>query len=184
MPPTTSPHSSAAPGFRGTLAGLLRPRPTPREWLNTLVWGGVIFGGFGTITALWHNPLFMRMTPVYIWDYLILALEALLLGFYLGLESGSCAVKPASIGGVLAFLGFGCSVCNKILLLIFGSGFLLAYFEPIKHPLGALGLGVLGWALHKKLRLRADLHGGMSGNSGQQGTLAGRLPDDLPNGSA
>ena len=184
MPPSHSPHLLGTPGFRGALAGLLHPRPAPREWLNTLVWGGVIFGGFGTLTALWANPLFIRMTPVNAWDYVILALEALLLGLYLGLESGSCAVKPASIGGVLAFLGFGCSVCNKILLMIFGSGFLLAYFEPIKHPLGALGLGVLGWALYKKLRLRAERRDGQSGEGGQPGSIARQLPDDLPTGGA
>jgi len=158
------PSSQTSPtpnGLWARLVELFRPRLTARELRDALIWAAVIFGGFGTLTALWDNPLFMRMTPVYRWDFVLLGAEALLLGLYLGLEGGSCAVKPASIGGVLAFLGFGCSVCNKILLLIFGSGLLLTYFEPVKHPLGVLGLGVLAWALFKKLRLRREQRGGI-----------------------
>ena len=47
------------------------------------------------------------------------------------------------------------SICNKLLMLVFGAGFLLTYFDPVRYPIGAVGVAVLGFALYKKLSLRA-----------------------------
>jgi hypothetical protein len=58
------------------------------------------------------------------------------------------------IGGVLGFVGFGWSVCNTILLLLFGSSFLLSYFEPARHYAGALGLLLFSYALIQRWLLR------------------------------
>lgn len=112
------------------------------------------FGFLGTLTALWENPLFIRMTPIYGLDYGLLAGESLLLGAYLGFQGGACMVKRTSLAGIFGFLGFGCSICNKILLLLFGSTFLLTYFEPIRHWVGLAGLGVLAYVLSRKLSQR------------------------------
>lgn len=130
-------------------------RLTTREWVYSLAITTAVFLALGTVTALWQNPWFIRMTPISKFDFVILALEALLLGFYLGVRAGSCAVKRAGLGGVLGFLGFGCSICNQLLVLVFGAGFLMSYFEPIRYPIGIAGLAVLGFALYKKLEMRA-----------------------------
>ena len=130
-------------------------RVTPREWAFSTAYAAAIILVLGTFTALWQNPWFFRMTPVGPWDYVILGLEGTLLGLYLGVRVTGCGIKRATFGGVLGFLGFGCSICNKLLMLVFGAGFLLTYFEPVRYPIGAVGVAVLGFALYKKLSLRA-----------------------------
>ena len=147
---TKSPAATLA-----TLASLASLAPL--EWGKAALWGAAVFGGLGTLTALWDNPMFIRMTPITGVDYVILAAEALLLGLYLGIRAPACSLKGASLGGVLGFLGFGCSICNKILLLIFGSGLLLTYFEPVRYWVGLAGIAFMLWALHRKLALRQTM---------------------------
>jgi len=121
---------------------------------------GIAVGVFlvlGTVTSLWNNPFFARMTGVNTLDYLILGMESLLFGLLLGVKTGSCSVKSAGTGGVLGFLGFACPVCNKLLLLIFGGTFLMTYFEPIRPLLGLLGILILAYLLYKKLWIKQNL---------------------------
>ena len=108
----------------------------------------------GTITALWNNSFFIRMTEVNGWDYIILSFESLLIGLFFGIRAPHFATKKAEIGGVLGFIDFGCPVCNKILLLLFGSSFLLSYFEPVLYYAGALGLLLFSYALFQRWLLR------------------------------
>ena len=128
-----------------------------KEWLSTLIIASAAFLLLGPITALWNNSFFIRMTEVNGWDYIILSFESLLIGLFFGIRSPHCATKKAGIGGVLGFVGFGCSVCNKILLLLFGSSFLLSYFEPVRHYAGALGLILFSYALIQRWLLRLDV---------------------------
>ena len=121
-----------------------------KEWLSTLIIASASFLLLGTITALWNNSFFIRMTEVNGWDYIILSFESLLIGLFFGIQAPHCATKKAGIGGVLGFVGFGCPVCNKILLLLFGSSFLLSYFEPVRHYAGALGLILFSYALFQR----------------------------------
>ena len=65
-----------------------------------------------------------------------------------------CATKKAGIGGIFSFFGFGCSVCNKFLMLLFSSTFILTYFEPVRHYVGVLGILLFSHALLQKLLLR------------------------------
>ena len=125
-----------------------------KEWLNTLIIASAAFLLLGTITALWNNSFFIRMTEVSVWDYIILSFESLLIGLFFGIKAPHCATKKAGIGGVLGFVGFGCSVCNKTLLLLFGSSFLLSYFEPVRHYAGTLGLLLFSYALIQRWLLR------------------------------
>jgi hypothetical protein len=135
---------------------LLALRLSAREWTLSLLIALGFFLALGTLTALWRNPLFVRMTPITGWDFVILGLEALGLGLYLGVRAPACAVSRAGLGGVLGFLGFGCSTCNQVLMLIFGASFLLTWFEPYRYGIGFAGIAVLGLALTRKLRLRAE----------------------------
>ena len=125
-----------------------------KEWLSTLIITSATFLLLGTITALLNNSFFIRMTEVNGWDYIILSFESLLIVLFFGIRAPHCATKKAGIGGVLGFVGFGCPVCNKILLLLFGSSFLLSYFEPVRHYAGALGLLLFSYALIQRWLLR------------------------------
>jgi uncharacterized protein with PQ loop repeat len=122
-----------------------------KEWFISLVIATALFLMMGTLTALWNNQYFIRMTPVTDWDFVILSLESLLIGFFFGIQAPHCAVKKAGFGGIFGFLGFGCSLCNKLLLLVFGSGFLLTYFEPIRYYVGAAGILIFSFALYQKM---------------------------------
>jgi len=121
--------------------------------LISLIIATIVFVMMGTLTALWNNPYFIRMTPVTGWDYVILSLESMLIGLFIGIRRPRCATKKAGIGGVFGFLGFGCSICNKLLLLLFGSSFLLTYFEPIRYYVGAIGILIFTFALYQKITL-------------------------------
>ena len=127
---------------------------TTKEIATALLIAIGIFIFFGTVTALWSNPFFIRMVPVRGYEYILLTAESFLIGAYLGIQrtytSGTCSTT----GGVLAFLGIACPVCNKLLLLLFGSTFLLSYFEPIRLYVGLLGIFLLSWALYKKITQR------------------------------
>jgi len=97
------------------------------------------FAGLGTVSALWDNPLFFRMTPVGGWEVALLAALSLLLGAYVAIRRPACSIKAAGAGGVLGFIGIACPVCNKVLLLLFGGELLLTYFEPVRVYVAALG---------------------------------------------
>lgn len=113
---------------------------------------------FGGVTAVYENPFFQRMTPVYWFDYVFLILESVLIGLYLGVRSKkSCDSKKAGVGGVMGFLGFACPVCNKLLVLLFGSGFLLTYFEPVRPIVGTIGILIMAIAVYKKLSFKINL---------------------------
>ena len=124
-----------------------------KEWFISLVIATMVFVMMGTLTALWNNPYFIRMSPVADWDFVILSLESMLIGLFFGIRRPRCATKKAGFGGIFGFLGFGCSLCNKLLLLVFGSGFLLTYFEPIRYYVGAVGILIFTFALYQKITL-------------------------------
>lgn len=101
----------------------------------------------GTVSALWENPLFIRMTPAGSLEIILLAALSLLLGVYVAIRRPGCSVKSAGAGGVLGFLGVACPVCNKILLVIFGSELLLAYFEPVRLYVAGAGVTTMAFAV-------------------------------------
>ena len=117
------------------------------EYLLGLLAAGAIFLSVGTVTALWPNPFFIRMTPTSGMEIPFLGIEALLAGLYLGMRRTSCALKSAGAGGLLTFLGVACPICNKLLVALFGSGLLLSYLEPYRSYLGAAGLALTTAAL-------------------------------------
>lgn len=98
------------------------------------------FAGLGTVSALWNNPFFIRMTPAGGWEVGLLAALSLLLGAYIGIRRPTCSAKAAGAGSILGFLGIACPVCNKVLLLLFGGELLLTYFEPVRVYVSAVGV--------------------------------------------
>ena len=61
-----------------------------KECLSTLIIASAAFLLLGTITALWNNSFFIRMTEVNGWDYIILSFESLLIGLFFGTQAPHC----------------------------------------------------------------------------------------------
>lgn len=120
------------------------------------------FAGLGTVSALWDNPFFIRMTPAGGWEVALLAALSLLLGAYVAIRRPACSVKAAGAGGVLGFLGVACPVCNKILLLLFGGELLLTYFEPVRIYVAAIGVVIVLAALMREVVMIRKEAGAMS----------------------
>lgn len=143
----TESHDTATPSA---------PYPTlPVSWQSALKGVAVAllsFGALGTVSALWDNPLFVRMTPAGGWEIGLLALLAVLFGIYFAIRAPACATKSATAGGVLGFIGVACPVCNKILLLLFGGELLMTYFEPVRIYVAAAGVAFAAWAVWRTWR--------------------------------
>ncbi len=134
------------------LDGLRISYRAKRAFLGGAV-AAVSFVGLGTVSALWQNPFFVRMTPVGGWEVALLALMSLLLGAYTAVRRPACSIRSAGAGSLLGFLGVACPVCNKILLLLFGGELLLTYFEPIRIYVAAAGALILLFVLLRECRL-------------------------------
>ena len=126
-----------------------------KKIIYTVIAGGIFLVIFSLITALFPNNWFIRMTPANSLDYVFLVLTSLLLGAYVSLsltEKKRTKQNNAAAygGGVGGFLGFGCALCNKLLLLIFGAVGVLTYVEPYRPLLGTIGVGLMGYAVYTK----------------------------------
>lgn len=115
--------------MRNASLHLLLSSNSARRWALGSVVALLAFAGLGTVSALWNNPLFMRMTPAGGWEIGLLAALSALLGLYVAIRRPACTNCVAGTGGVLGFLGVACPVCNKVLVLLVGGELLLAYFE-------------------------------------------------------
>lgn len=111
------------------------------------------FGALGTVTALWDNPLFIRLEPAQGFEIPLLALLAMLSGAYVTVRRPYCNTNKATGVGFLGFLGLACPVCNKILLLIFGGELLMTYFEPIRLYVTLLSIALMAWLVWREVRL-------------------------------
>ena len=134
--------------------------PTAREPFDPHKIGdGIIVAGFsfaaiGTVTTVWANPLFTRMTSVGIWEIPSLVLVAVLTGIFAAVRRPACATGRAGLGGLTSFLGIACPTCNKILMLIFGGEALLRWFDPVRPLVTLLGIGLLCMAIRNEWKKR------------------------------
>ncbi|MDH3228519.1 MAG: hypothetical protein OEN55_01890 [Alphaproteobacteria bacterium] len=132
---------------------------TPKRIAAGVLTAVVGFALLGTVAALWDNPVFVRMTPAGGWEIVMLAAMSLAGGVYVAIRRPFCSVKGASAGGILAFLGVACPVCNKILLLIFGGELLMTYFEPVRIYVAAAGALLIAWLTLREYLLIRRLSG-------------------------
>ena len=123
-----------------------------RRGLRGTAVGLALFVVLGTVTAVWANPLFVRMTPVGPWEFGATVLTALLAGVTTALWVPRCSLRTSGTGGLASFLGIACPTCNKILMLIFGGPALLAWFDPVRPWLAAAGVIVMGFAAFRTWR--------------------------------
>ncbi|HIG93839.1 MAG: hypothetical protein QT02_C0004G0028 [archaeon GW2011_AR9] len=150
-------------GYVGNLI-LEEVRSKPKEKASSkfllgysLLFSFLFLAFFGIVTFLIPTPFFTRMTPKTFFDYGYWILTSALFGTYIAFycynkkAQAKCTVTAAG-GGIFGFLGFGCAVCNKLLLLLFGAVGVLTYIEPIKPLLGLAGTALLGYAVYQQGR--------------------------------
>lgn len=117
----------------------------------------IIFILFGIPTDIIPNDFFTRMIPVSNLDVFFLILTSLMLGTYIGLYFYTKKRKKgktlAYTGAAGSFVAISCPVCIKLLVLIFGAAALMTYLEPLRHYIGFLSLGLIGYLLYIKIGL-------------------------------
>jgi hypothetical protein len=115
-----------------------------------------VFFALGIPTVIIPNNLFLRMTPVTVYDQIFLVLASALLGTYAALHfySKKCSNDTyLASGGVLtSIFALGCPVCNALLVTLFGATALLTYFEPLRPILGLITVTMLGAAVFLKAK--------------------------------
>ena len=124
---------------------------TLRRGLHGTAVGVALFAVLGTVTAVWANPLFVRMTPVGPWEFGATVLTALLAGVTVALWVPRCRLRTSGAGGLASFLGIACPTCNKVLMLIFGGPTLMAWFDPVRPWLAVAGVTIMSFAAMRAL---------------------------------
>ncbi len=110
----------------------------------------------GIVTVLIPNKFFVRMAQINYLDYIFLVLTSILLGTYVSFyryqkkHSNKTCTAAAYGGGIFGFLGFGCVVCNKLLVLLLGVAGALTYVEPYRPFIGSVGIGLMSYAVYNK----------------------------------
>jgi hypothetical protein len=124
----------------------------PEIFKKATLYSGAIFIFFGIGVAIIPNPIFLRMMPSNIFDYLFLASTSVLSGIYYALpEKKLCKTDKISFGGmILGFLAFGCPTCNKLLVLFLSYSFLFTVFDSLRPIIGVISIVTLLYAIHKK----------------------------------
>lgn len=109
-------------------------------------------------TAVIENPVFGRDVEVTSWSIPVVlitsVISGLILATYVKNDTSVDEEKSIKIGGAGAFFSFlavGCPVCNKIALIALGYSGALQYFAPLQPYMAALGVGLLMYALRKRL---------------------------------
>lgn len=140
---------------RGSAWTALRDAPM-HFWIEASAWALLAAVAIAIPTVLIPNSLFRRMTPTRWWDYVLLALSALLIGLTLGARrlprSTQCRTDSKTIsGGGLTYLAVGCPICNKLVVALLGSSGALTYFAPVQPVLGGFALVLLLYSLRQAL---------------------------------
>jgi len=139
---------------------------TPRRWVAAVIASGVSLVLLGIPTAMIPNPVFARKIEAPAWTYPSLVVTALLAGLllatyvraYAGSQTGGLdeaspdEARSFTFGGLLAFFAIGCPTCNKLVLIALGSSGAITWFEPVQPVLALAGIGVLVWALRRRLQ--------------------------------
>jgi hypothetical protein len=129
-------------------------RHDPHGIIRGLLFATFSFAAMGTVTAVWWNPFFTRMTPIEGWELPSLIAFASLVGVFTAIRQPNCSARKAGLGSVASFLGIACPTCNKILMILFGGQALMRWFDPIRPAFTAVGLVLLLVAIRTEWRKR------------------------------
>jgi hypothetical protein len=139
-----------------------------RRWTAAALTSAGTLVLLGIPTAMIPNPIFARKIEAPSWTYPSLVVTALLAGLLLATyvranapmrgvddsmldETSSDEARSFTVGGLLAFFAIGCPTCNKLVLIALGSSGAITWFEPVQPVLALAGIGVLVWALRRRL---------------------------------
>lgn len=110
----------------------------------------------GIPTALIPTGFYKRMTPPTIIDYSVLSIASLLIGanvsIYFYKKFGQKNELTTVGSGFLGFFAISCPICISFLVAIFGSAFMLTYYDPIRPLLGAISIAILSATLFYNLK--------------------------------
>jgi hypothetical protein len=104
-------------------------------------------------TRLVANPWFSRMTPTRPQDYVFLVVSSVLLAATLavGRHRTLSGARPLA-SGVATYLAVGCPVCNKVVVMLLGTGGAMTWFAPLQPVIAAMGVLILATALRSGVR--------------------------------
>lgn len=126
-----------------------------RRWLVAAAAAVVFALAAGLPTDVIPNPLTNRVEPVTWWSYPTLAVTAVLGGLvfatYVRSPAQPVATGKTTGGGLLSALAIGCPVCNKLVVLAFGTSSAMSLWAPLQPLLAVASLILLGWALRTRL---------------------------------
>jgi hypothetical protein len=135
-----------------------------RRWMAAAVASAGSLVLLGIPTAMIPNPVFARKIAAPFWTYPSLVVTALLAGLLVATyvraratvdtmptEPSSEETRSFTLGGLLSFFAIGCPTCNKLVLIALGSSGAITWFEPVQPVLALVGIGVLAWALRRRL---------------------------------
>ncbi len=119
--------------------------------------------------ALIPNPIFGRAIEPEWWSWPVTIATGILAGLVIATyvnvapspandpevdepEVKDTAGRAGVIGGLVSFFAVGCPVCNKLVLIALGSTGAVQWFAPIQPILAVAALGLLVWALRRRLQ--------------------------------
>ncbi|WP_186759009.1 hypothetical protein [Arthrobacter alpinus] len=140
----------------GTVVSNLRGWPR-RRWLVGAAAAVTTYVVVAIPTDLIPNPSFGREIPPTWWSYAALAASSVLTGLLVAtyvaspLAGTGATNKSGVFASLLTFFAVGCPVCNKLVLLALGSSGAMTFFEPVQPLLALLSIGLLAWALLRRV---------------------------------
>lgn len=128
-----------------------------RRWIAAVLAAIATALIIGVPTVLIPTPVFGRSVPVQWWSYPVLAVTAVLSGLIFATYVGTGATptrrqtRMSVGGGILSMFAVGCPACNKIAVVLLGVSGALNLWEPVQPIVGVASLGLLAWALQRRL---------------------------------
>ncbi len=129
---------------------------TVRDVLRAVVASVVTFVALGVPADIIENSVFGRPIPVRAVDVVILVVSSVLTGLVFGLRPPDLPDapedRPMFAGAFVTFFAVGCPVCNRLVVSLIGTSGALNWFRPLQPVLGVLAVGLLLFALHRRVR--------------------------------
>ncbi|MEV8143491.1 hypothetical protein [Specibacter sp. NPDC078709] len=128
-----------------------------RRWLSGAAAAVLIYVVVAIPTVLIPNNFFSREIPPTWWSYTALGLSSLITGLLVATYVASpiartgATNKSGVFASLLTFFAVGCPVCNKLVLLALGTTGAMKFFEPFQPILAVLSIGLLVWALLRRI---------------------------------
>lgn len=140
------------PAWPQTTRALVAPKPLAFGLVATLM--SALMQAIPT--AVIPNPVFVRMTPVRVQDYVFLAASSALIGLVFstfGVPKAAVSCQSRAVGGgLLSTLAIGCPICNHVVVALIGITGALTYWAPLQPVVGAAAIVILVWTLHKRMQ--------------------------------